>query len=109
MSVDVDEVLCHCFFAIGTGAKMPIKGDAIAALRNKYRSHFQGVFQDDSNAWNLEGHFVLEYCRAIGSLAAQKAVSQGATRIEEQDILVASVEVQDWVQNHTVKATRFCV
>ncbi len=109
MSVDVDEVLCQCFFAIGSGAKMPIQGDAVAALRDKYPTHFQTVFQNDANAWNLEGHFVLEYCRSIGSLAAHKATAQGATRIEEQEVLDASDAVQIWVQNRTKKATRFCV
>jgi predicted methyltransferase len=105
---DVDEILSHCFFAIGTGAEMPIKADAIQYLRNRYRDAWTQVLDKEPNAWDEDGHFVLDYCRSIGRLAAQTAISEGANRIDVSHVERAADTVQRWVQAQVAKDTRFC-
>jgi hypothetical protein len=106
---DLDEILCQCFYAVGTGAGMPIKAEAIRALRNRYRDHFQALFKTAPDAWDQEGHLVLEYARTIGRSATLKSTVEGATRIDENHIIQAAQDVQKWVQQRTQRPTRFCV
>jgi hypothetical protein len=106
---DVDEIISQCFYALGTGAGMPIKSDAVARLRDLYRQQWTQVLQDHPDAWDDNGHAVLDYCRAVGRLAAQKAIAKGANRIDVIDAEEASQTVQGWVQAQVAKDTMFCI
>jgi hypothetical protein len=106
---DVDEIISECFFAMGTGAGMPIKSDAVTKLRDMYRKEWVTVLQNHSNAWDDNGHAVLDYCRAVGRLAAQKAIAKGANRIEVTDAEQAAMTVQGWVQAQIARDTMFCI
>lgn len=96
---DLSEVLDHCIFAIGSGARMPITRSSIRVLRK----HIEGSFaaelmtrpKDPLNPedvdpgeprWQAARLFLLACCETIGRLAAINATMRGSILIELADL-----------------------
>jgi hypothetical protein len=108
----LDEIMVLCGFALGSGARMPIKRLAITGLRARVRHDFgQALFRQPASTlepgpgaprWDGVpadpnqkppvpavpgyGHFVLTCCEAVGRLAAVNAVNRGGHAIEIVDL-----------------------
>jgi hypothetical protein len=97
----VDDVLYHCIYALGAGAKMHIKSDAIHELRSHIRKSFKkqiagsnttgGAFNAVAGMqrWNQVSQFMLGCSETIGALAASKAIARGSSAIELEDLKAA--------------------
>lgn len=93
-----DQVLVHCGFAIGAGAKMKIRLKALGGLQSFLRPKFKAVLEkprdplnpDDPGPgearWNKFDNFILSCCETVGRLAASNATARGSLMIEEQDL-----------------------
>jgi hypothetical protein len=99
MSVITDHVLSQCSFAIGAGAGMKIRLDALGALRDRLQDPFEGILtspeeeggppptaEESAERWKDVDNFILGCCDAIGRLAANNAAARGSRVIEVQDL-----------------------
>jgi hypothetical protein len=106
MAMDfVDEVLVHCAYAVGSGARMKIDRAALIALRNHVEAPageaemgFRFALTRPQNPldpkdpppgeprWKPVRGFVLDCCDAVGQLAAMKALERGSRVIELDDL-----------------------
>ena len=100
----VAEVLAHCVYAVGSGARMKIERAALIALRDhvedpagsaKGLRHELTRPKDPLNPrdpepgedrWKIHAGFVLECCEATGRLAAATAVARGSRVIRVEDL-----------------------
>ena len=93
-----DQVFTQCGFAIGAGAKMNVRLDALGDLRDFLHPKFKAILdrpQDPKDPhdtppgaprWNKFDNFILGCCETIGRLAAAHAIARGSVVIEKQDL-----------------------
>jgi hypothetical protein len=93
-----DQVLTQCGYAIGAGAKMKVRLDALGELRDFLQPKFKAILdrpKDPKNPddpgpgaprWQKFDNFILGCCETIGRLAATHAIARGSLMIEKQDL-----------------------
>lgn len=94
----VAEILYHCAYTLGSGAKMPIKREALVKLFNWIKTPFNGEISRAKSAgstkdtdpglprWDNVKRFMLDCCVTIGRLAASYATDRGSSCIELEDL-----------------------
>ncbi|OLC76698.1 MAG: hypothetical protein AUH72_18460 [Acidobacteria bacterium 13_1_40CM_4_65_8] len=97
----VEQILAQLFIAFGQGAgTMTVSHEAIAAARNLYINRIP----EFENKWDEIALQSLEYARAIGRVAALRAVQHGRNVISKDDWIEAAKQVAQ----HPDKTYRFC-
>jgi hypothetical protein len=114
----VNDILCHCIFALGSGAKMPIKLDALKALRDHVRPSFSAHVSGPEKGpmkgkpgmprWNESSQFLLSCCETIGALAAINAVTRGSSIIDLDDLKKAYNVVSEPYHRHEPFLCAWC-
>ena len=94
MAYTQEGIMAQIWIAFGQGAgAIRVSQDAAMELRRWY---FDAITQDIvQNEWETSGVQVLDRIRAIGSLAALKATSMGATAISPVDVYQSASAVQE--------------
>ncbi len=93
MAYTQEGIMAQIWIAFGQGAgAIRVSQDAALELRRWY---FDAITpQIVSTEWGTQGVQVLDRIRAIGSLAATKAVLAGSTAISPQDVYDSATTVQ---------------
>jgi hypothetical protein len=87
-------IMAQIWVAFGQGAgAIRVSQDAALELRRWYFNAITPQVVDQK--WETEAVQVLDRIRAIGSLAAQKATSIGATTITPKDVYDSATAVQE--------------
>lgn len=88
----IDDALGQMYVAFGHGAgSMRVSREAVRALSSRYR----GILDREAEKhWEQEAVEVLERIRAVGRLAAQKAVARGDTIVQADDFTSAARTVE---------------
>ena len=90
---NVDDILTHCFIAMGTGiGKKGIDFDAAIWLRGFFKPLFEKNISQHHLKWGNGNPAVLRAAKKLGLLAAKKAGS--APRISKANAEAAAKEVQ---------------
>jgi len=90
---DADDILTHCFIAMGTGiGKKGIDFDAVTSLRGFFKPLFAKNVSQYHLKWGNGNTAVLRVAKTLGLLAAKKAGS--APRISKAHADAAAREVQ---------------
>lgn len=94
-------IMDQIFVAFGQGTGMlRVSHEAVAVLRELY---FIGITPEiESTHWATEAVQVLERIRALGRLAALKAVTRGDTTVSAEDVSSSAPTV------HAQSDTAFC-
>lgn len=94
MAYTQEGIMAQIWIAFGQGAgAIRVTQDAAMELRRWYFDAITPQVVDVE--WETSAIQVLDRIRAIGSLAAMKATSVGATAIVPQDVYESAVTVQD--------------
>ncbi len=92
---DVSDIIDLFCYALGSGAQMRIKRDAIRWFRSGFQLSVEAMvaLPDWSDRWKEESINVLEYVKTIGRLAANRAAASGLPHINLEciDHAVATV------------------
>jgi hypothetical protein len=90
---NVNDILTHCFIAVGSGAgKKSIDFDAVVWLRGYFMPLFEKNIAQHDLKWGNGNPAVLKAAKKLGQIAAKKAGS--ALRINQQNAEAAAKEVQ---------------
>lgn len=94
MAYTQEGIMAQIWIAFGQGAgAIRVSQDAAMEL---HRWYFGAITPDVvAEKWESDALQVLDRVRAIGSLAALKATSVGATAIRPQDVYESAAQVQD--------------
>jgi hypothetical protein len=101
MTYSQEGIMAQIWIAFGQGAgTIRVSQDAAMELRRWYFNAITPRIVDQE--WESQAFQVLDRIRAIGSLAALKATTAGATAISPQDVYDSASVVQD------TSETEFC-
>lgn len=101
MAYTQEGIMAQIWIAFGQGAgAIRVSQDAAMELRRWYFDAITPQIIDEE--WETEAIQILDRIRAIGSLAALKATTQGATAISPQIVYDSASAVQD------TSETEFC-
>jgi hypothetical protein len=80
---DVNDIIDLFCYALGGGAQMRIKRDAIRWFRTAFQPSIERMveYPDWTDRWKSESVNVLDYVRTIGRLAANRAAESGMPHI----------------------------
>jgi hypothetical protein len=94
MSYSQEGIMAQIWIAFGQGAgAIRVSQDAALELRRWYFDAITPQVVDEQ--WETEAVQVLDRIRAIGSLAALKATSSGATAITPREVYESAAAVQE--------------
>ncbi len=94
MAYTQEGIMAQIWIAFGQGAgAIRVTQDAAMELRRWYYDAITPEVVEEQ--WETSALQVLDRIRAIGSLAAMKATSIGATAITPQDVYDSASQVQD--------------
>jgi hypothetical protein len=86
-------IMAQLWIAFGQGSgAIRVSQDAAMEL---YRWYFNAITPQIVDEWDTDAVQVLDRIRAIGSLAAMKATSVGATAISPQNVYDSAAQVQE--------------
>lgn len=93
MAYTQEGIMAQIWIAFGQGAgPIRVPQDAAMELRRWYFDAITPEIVDE--AWETAAVQVLDRIRAIGSLAALKATTAGATAVTPQDVYESATQVQ---------------
>lgn len=94
MAYTKDGIMAQIYVAFGQGAgAIRVSQDAALELHRWYYDAITPAVVDVE--WGAQAVQVLDRIRAIGSLAASKAVNMGATAISPQLVYESAIQVQE--------------
>ncbi len=90
--VELEEIIGQCWVAFGQGTgSVNVSRVGVAAGRRLFLERYNTA--ENRRNWDQDALRVLEFVRAIGRLAAQRATAEGLTVIHERQFQQAAEQV----------------